>query len=402
MRDKVARLWGTRLAVILPLPASELPRTALGKIQRALLRRRLDEGEFAARQRWAAELTGRRRGAHLPPRDGAERAVARVYADLFGLRPGEVGATANFLELGGTSLDVLRLKQRLRRDFPGRDLPATAILRAPTVRALAALLDGGTGRHAPYDPVVPLQQSGAGTPLFCVHPGVGEVLVFVNLAGYFTGERPFHALRARGFGPGEPHFGSFEEMVSCYVDAIRLRQPAGPYAIAGYSYGGAVAFEIAKALERLGERVDFVGIFNLPPHIRRRMNELDFTEGALHLALFLDLLAPAEAGALQPALRDLPAQRQIDRIMAAASSAGCPSSTSIATSSPRGWTWPSPWYGPAAPTSRAAPSPRSASSTPSRCAAPSRTGSTTTCADGTTSPGARTGTWRCPASTTPS
>ncbi|GAA2892570.1 non-ribosomal peptide synthetase [Nonomuraea rubra] len=319
VRDKVARLWGVRPAVILPLPAPELPRTALGKIQRALLRRRLDEGEFAERQRRAAELTGRLRGAHLPPRDGAERAVAGAYADLFGLRPAEVGATANFLELGGTSLDVLRLKQRLRRDFPGRDLPPTAILRAPTVRALAALLDGEPGQNTPYDPIVPLQQTGEGTPLFCVHPGVGEVLVFVNLAGYFTGERPFHALRARGFGPGEPHFGSFEEMVSCYVDAIRLRQPVGPYAIAGYSYGGAVAFEIAKALEGLGERVDFVGIFNLPPHIRQRMNELDFTEGALHLALFLDLLAPAEAGALQPALRDLPAPRQIDRIMAAAS-----------------------------------------------------------------------------------
>ncbi len=109
-----------------------------------------------------------------------------------------------------------------------------------------------------------MQLSGEKTPLFCVHPGVGEVLVFVNLAQYFVGDRPFYALRARGLNEGEQPFTSFAEMVETYVAAIRKRQPHGPYAVAGYSFGGAVAFEIAKVLEAAGERVDFVGSFNLP------------------------------------------------------------------------------------------------------------------------------------------
>lgn len=313
VRNRVAQLWGFRPAVTLPLPAEELPRSSLGKIQRALLRRKLETGELAERRRWAAELIRHHVGAHVPPNTATERAVADLFADLFALPPDQISATANFLELGGTSLDVLRLKQRLRRD-----LPIPALLRAPTVRALAALLDGDAQGGA-YDPIVPLQHTGDRTPLFCVHPGVGEVLIFVNLAGYFTGERPFYALRARGFAPGEPHFASFAEMVSCYVQAIRGRQPAGPYAIAGYSYGGAVAFEIAKALEAQGQQVGFVGIINLPPHIKARMNELDFTEGALHLALFLDLLSPLQVDELATPIRGLPPGRQLDTIMAAAS-----------------------------------------------------------------------------------
>jgi thioesterase domain-containing protein len=54
-----------------------------------------------------------------------------------------------------------------------------------------------------------------------------------------------------------------------------LTVPMPPYAIAGYSYGGAVAFDIAKVLEPQGEQVGFVGSFNLPPHIKYRMDELD-------------------------------------------------------------------------------------------------------------------------------
>ncbi|MEO3958210.1 alpha/beta fold hydrolase [Chromobacterium piscinae] len=179
----------------------------------------------------------------------------------------------------------------------------------PIVRRLAARLEAGreTGGAA-YDPIVTLQSSGAKTPLFCVHPGVGEVLVFVSLAQYFVNERPFHALRARGFNEGESHFTDFNEMVAAYVAAIRGRQARGPYAIAGYSYGGAVAFEIAKALEADGERVDFIGIFNLPPHIRHRMSEFDPVKGAVHLAFFLSLIDRRQADELPDKLRALPDQ----------------------------------------------------------------------------------------------
>ncbi|KAK9764462.1 hypothetical protein K7432_008003 [Basidiobolus ranarum] len=75
----------------------------------------------------------------------------------------------------------------------------------PDQRAPATHLDEsksnvtGGSPNQNYDPVVPLQVTGSGVPIFFVHPGVGEVLIFVNLAKYFVNERPFYALRARGF-----------------------------------------------------------------------------------------------------------------------------------------------------------------------------------------------------------
>lgn len=319
IRGTTIMQWGFRPAVILPLTVEDMPKTSLGKIQRTALRRRLEAGDLADREAEVAALTQAQLGGYTAPQGRTETALAALYAEMFDLDPATLSATASFFDIGGTSLDILRLKRWLELRMGVCDLPVSAILLAPTVRELATRIDAGApATTAAYDPLVPLQLTGTRTPLFCVHPGVGEVLVFVNLAKYFTNERPFYALRARGFNPGEPHFTDFAEMVGCYVDAIRRVQPHGPYAVAGYSYGGAVAFEIAKVLEAAGERVDFVGIFNLPPHIKYRMNQLDVTEGAINLAFFLSLITGEQAAELPAQLRPLPLDDQMRALVALA------------------------------------------------------------------------------------
>ncbi|MFJ3928524.1 AMP-binding protein [Streptomyces sp. NPDC090022] len=335
VRATVVMHWGFRPALVLPLPAEAFPKTSLGKIQRALMRARLEAGAYEDERRAAADLTLRMLGGHTAPEGPVERALAEIYAELFDVDPATISATAGFFDLGGTSLDILRLRAKVAQRLGIAGLEVITVLTAPTVRALAARLTGTDGTDGtygttgtdagrtgapgrPYEPLVPMQTGGTKTPLFCVHPGVGEVLVFVNLARYFVGDRPFYALRARGFNEGEKPFVSFEQMVDAYVDAIRARQPHGPYAVAGYSYGAAVAFEIAKVLESEGERVDFVGSFNLPPHIKYRMDQLDFVDTAAHLAFFLELIDAAQTAELPDRLRHLPREEQVARLIALA------------------------------------------------------------------------------------
>jgi acyl-CoA synthetase (AMP-forming)/AMP-acid ligase II/thioesterase domain-containing protein len=300
IRNTTIALWGFRPAVILPLPKEVFPKTSLGKIQRQLLRRRLEGGELAVNEAHILKVNSQQLGGYVAPEGAAERIIAEIFADMFKVAPNSVSATSNFFDLGGTSLEILQLKKNVEARLAVADIPILSILKHPTPRALAEHIEKG-GKIGVYDPIVPVQLTGSKTPLFCVHPGVGEILVFVNLAKYFVNERPFYALRARGFNENETYFTSFDEMVATYVEAIRQRQPHGPYAIAGYSYGGAVAFEIAKVLESQGEQVPFIGSFNLPPHIKYRMDELDPVEGAANLAFFLSLIDKKQ-------LEELPAQ----------------------------------------------------------------------------------------------
>jgi acyl-CoA synthetase (AMP-forming)/AMP-acid ligase II/thioesterase domain-containing protein/acyl carrier protein len=318
VRSTVVMHWGFRPALVLPLPRESFPKTSLGKIQRALMRKRLEAGDFSAQATAVQHLTSRQLGGYTAPRTGTEWRLAAIYGEMFDIAADAVSATASFFDLGGTSLDILRLRMRVAQAFGVAGLQIITVLTAPSVRALAAHIDAeraGAGDERPYDPIVPMQTSGTKTPLFCVHPGVGEVLVFVNLAKYFLGDRPFYALRARGFNRGEKPFTSFAEMVDSYVTAIRAKQPHGPYAVAGYSYGGAVAFEIAKALESQGERVDFVGSFNLPPHIKYRMDELDFVETATNLAFFLALINKKQSLELPGRLRGLSREEQLQHFI---------------------------------------------------------------------------------------
>jgi len=64
-----------------------------------------------------------------------------------------------------------------------------------------------------------------------------------------------------------------------------------------------LAFETAKILEANGDEVAFLGSFNLPPHIKSRMQQLDWTECLLHLSYFLGLITAEHSEVMSPRLQ---------------------------------------------------------------------------------------------------
>jgi hypothetical protein len=78
----------------------------------------------------------RRRGPRLAPRTDMERALVRVWRDLFGE---EIGTDENYFELGAHSLMLVRAHERIVSTIDPA-LPMSALIQFPTVRALAAHL----------------------------------------------------------------------------------------------------------------------------------------------------------------------------------------------------------------------------------------------------------------------
>lgn len=298
VRNTTIMLWGFRPALIVPLPKVVFPKTSLGKIQRSLLRKRLEAGDLAEYVQRIADIAGRQVGPHVAAEGPVEVGIAKVFADVLMMDPAHLSVCASFFDLGGTSLDILKLSRALQRFGLNATLPM--VLLNPTVRSLAARATAGEGSQPHYDPLIPLQTTGGKTPLFCVHPGNGEVFVLTNVAKYFLNDRPFYALRPRGFNEGEEHFSSVAETVGTYVDAIIGRQPEGPYAIAGYSMGCQIAFEIAKELEARGRVVAFLGCIDYWPAYQLRTLDFNMATG---LALVLDLISFQKLQELNKVLR---------------------------------------------------------------------------------------------------
>lgn len=316
LRDVCVKMITLPPQFIIPIPVNQMEKTTLGKLSRARLVSLFKQGELANHIARAEELLSEARGSSfVTPSTEAEKALAKIYAGIFNLSENEMSASDNFFELGGTSIDVIRLKREGEAHFGLPEIPTIQILKHPVISSLANYINTLLSKDSTaeeYDPIVPLQLTGNKTPIFFVHPGVGEVLIFVNLAKYFQNERPFYALRARGFEPGHPFFTSMDEMVSTYAAAVKRTQPTGPYAISGYSYGGVVAFEVAKRLEAMGDEVKFVGLINIPPHIADRMHEIDWTGGMLNLSYFLGLVTKQDAADLTPTLRPLSRKEQLE------------------------------------------------------------------------------------------
>lgn len=290
-----------------------LPISTLGKISGAKMRMLFEAGTFnqdIVHYRETIEAFRRKKQQHSSP-DVAlmeEEILLRAdFAEAKGLELECIDFDTPIFELGFTSMDLIRLKHRISSRL-GITIAIIMLMKNPTIRKLAAALTKMVEKShvtnteqmetkksiqtdPEYDPVVILQSTGTKTPLWLVHPGVGEVLVFVGLAKHMKDDnRAIYALRAQGFERGQKNFSSIAETVDTYTAAIQQRQPKGPYAIAGYSYGAMLAFEIAKKLKSAGNTVGFLGSFNLPPHIKYRMRQLTWSMCLLHLAQFLGLV----------------------------------------------------------------------------------------------------------------
>jgi amino acid adenylation domain-containing protein len=107
------------------VPISRLPTTRAGKIDRAAL---------PAPSTERPDMQQR----YIAPRTSIEERIAAIWAAVLGVD--RVGVADDFFDLGGNSLRMMAMRDRLKEAFPGVSLALTDLFLRPTVGALAATL----------------------------------------------------------------------------------------------------------------------------------------------------------------------------------------------------------------------------------------------------------------------
>ncbi|MFJ2787292.1 MULTISPECIES: amino acid adenylation domain-containing protein [unclassified Streptomyces] len=216
-------------------------------------------------------------GEFVAPRSDTERAVARIWSALLGTD--RIGVLDSFFDLGGTSLDLTRLRAEIRRQL-GVELDMRDLYSAPTVEMTAVLLDPSrrdrpqpspdapSGDRPQPSPLVPIKPTGGRPPLFLVHAVGGSVVPYLPLARLIDPEQPLYGLEDPGLDGG-PVTTSLTALAARYVEAIRAVQPHGPYHLGGWSLGGVVAAEMAARLTAVGEETALVVMLDtgMPPYL---------------------------------------------------------------------------------------------------------------------------------------
>jgi amino acid adenylation domain-containing protein len=225
------------------------PLTTSGKIDRKMLPAAED---FEAQD--AVEL-------RLPEGDTARR-VAAIWSELLKVAP--IGADQDFFALGGTSVLVIEVRNHVEREF-GVELPLRAFFDTPTVEGIARQIEQlvtPSEADAPTSCLVRLKPRGGAQCLFLIHDGDGEVLLYRNLALQMPDEiSVYGVVPLPGRGVPMVHT-SVGDMADHYVREIRSRQPSGPYYLSGLCAGGVIAFEVARRLMLLGDRVGLLALID--------------------------------------------------------------------------------------------------------------------------------------------
>jgi phthiocerol/phenolphthiocerol synthesis type-I polyketide synthase D len=191
-------------------------------------------------------------------------------------------------EFGLDSLVAVRIKSALERDL-GRSVPTSVLLRGATLASVKEKLTGellglpatAAERRRPVaangraqgrrddrrdairrivrpltesarrrstdrvtHPTHPTRPGGgpAAASLFCVHAAGGDSDVYAQLAALLGEEQPSFGLDRFEDAP------EVTERAARYIRAIQAIQPEGPYRLGGWSFGGVVAYEMARQL----------------------------------------------------------------------------------------------------------------------------------------------------------
>lgn len=288
-KDHTARFseWLKALRTVLPefmVPSNFVilpgfPLSPNGKVDRNALEAMRQEMEKANR-------------VYIPPRTDQERLIADIWSEL--LHIDQVGIRDDFFELGGTSIVAMQIMARLERET-GKRLPLASLFTANTVEKLSRQLELDD-QSISWDLLVPVKPTGNKPPIFFVNGLDMNVLLFNNIARNMDPDQPVYGFQPRGLNGIDEPFETLEDMAAEYIAALLEKGFLDTYILAGYSYGGIVAFEMARQLQAMGKQVKMLAVLDtyaynsghfetgLPRYIRkikRQFPKLLFITGSL-------------------------------------------------------------------------------------------------------------------------
>lgn len=221
-----------------------MPMTPNGKVdKKALAARDIATGETVT---------------YVAPRTDVEQMVANIWTELLGIE--QVGIHDNFFELGGHSLIAVQVMARIEKET-GKRLPLAILFENSTVEKLSLMLEMD-GKSITWDSLVPIKPTGTKIPIYIVHGAGLNVLLFNTLAKHMDADQPVYGLQAKGLNGVDEPLSKMEDIAAHYVSAIMTQNPTGPYALAGYSFGGIIAYEMARQFEALNKEVRLLGMFD--------------------------------------------------------------------------------------------------------------------------------------------
>jgi amino acid adenylation domain-containing protein len=211
------------------------------------------------------------------PQGEMEMAIASILAEVLQLE--RVGRKDNFFSLGGHSLLVLQVVQKINKRFEV-DLRVAEFFQNPTIPGVMEALKTRVKQKSRLINLRPAHSTGQ---IFFMDAAVGLCrLAHAFDAGpavFATDVQLDQAVVNASVENRVQDLPGMEEFARPCVDLILQEQPNGPCVLIGHSFGGLLAFEVARQLRLAGREINAVVILDTtaPLSISYRLKNLTFS-----------------------------------------------------------------------------------------------------------------------------
>lgn len=207
--------------------------------------------------------------------------LAKQVARVLEISDSRLDFHAPLKNLGLDSLMAIELKSKLEADVGKVFLPVNTFqdmsLEQVTQQILGQISDSIapqqniTQQHSnpQSEELIAIQPSGSQPPFICLHPGALDVSYYVDLVSNLGNERPFYALKPsnldnyKSLEDGLFFPKPIEEVAAHCLKILHRLRPEGPYFLGGWSLGGYIAWEMCQQLNRKGQEVALLALFDV-------------------------------------------------------------------------------------------------------------------------------------------
>ena len=185
-----------------------------------------------------------------PPKTTTEKQLTQIWASC--LNQSAISVNQSFFELGGNSLAAVRVISCINSQL-GHQLTVGQLQSHDTIERLASVLDNQS-IDEDSNPVLLTAADEEHPALFIVHPIGGHLLSYQLLAKQL-GNISLYGLAFPNLEKSQ-HLSDVEQLAKYYLKQIKAIQPNGPYRLAGWSFGGIVAYEMVHQLAQQNDHVE--------------------------------------------------------------------------------------------------------------------------------------------------
>ncbi len=197
---------------------------------------------------------------YLSPENILERELCKIFAEVLDLDTNKISVDANFFNLGGSSITLIKLASIINQTYK-KQLSVAQLFNNPNIKEIAKKINAmsfSTNHREKL--IIRAEQKQLKRPIIFIHPGHAGAEVYLELLNRLPKKIPCYALDSFNLyhNDSDTLLTTIDAMAEYYIETLSGQNLGESLQIVGWSLGGVIAIEMAHQLSKRGIKIDHV------------------------------------------------------------------------------------------------------------------------------------------------